>query len=45
MTGVESDAAAVKNARQNLSDYPWVKFQQADVAGPSARGACRRPGS
>ncbi len=32
VTGVESDATAVKNARQNLSDYPWAKFQQADAA-------------
>jgi tRNA/tmRNA/rRNA uracil-C5-methylase (TrmA/RlmC/RlmD family) len=32
VTGIESDSAAVKNARQNLSDYPWAKFQQADVA-------------
>ncbi len=30
--GVESDAAAVKNARQNLSDYPQVSFLKADVA-------------
>jgi tRNA/tmRNA/rRNA uracil-C5-methylase (TrmA/RlmC/RlmD family) len=32
VTGVESDAAAVKDARQNLSDCPWVKFIKADVA-------------
>jgi tRNA/tmRNA/rRNA uracil-C5-methylase (TrmA/RlmC/RlmD family) len=32
VTGVESDAAAVKNARQNLSDYPQVSFLKADVA-------------
>ncbi len=29
--GVESDAAAVKDARQNLSDYPWVQVHRADV--------------
>jgi tRNA/tmRNA/rRNA uracil-C5-methylase (TrmA/RlmC/RlmD family) len=32
VTGVESDLAAVKNARQNLADLPWVSFRQADVA-------------
>jgi tRNA/tmRNA/rRNA uracil-C5-methylase (TrmA/RlmC/RlmD family) len=32
VTGVEFDSAAVKNARQNLSDYPWVKFERSDVA-------------
>jgi tRNA/tmRNA/rRNA uracil-C5-methylase (TrmA/RlmC/RlmD family) len=30
--GIESDAAAVKDARQNLSDYPWVTVCRADVA-------------
>jgi len=30
--GIESDAAAVKDARQNLSDYPWVQLHRADVA-------------
>jgi tRNA/tmRNA/rRNA uracil-C5-methylase (TrmA/RlmC/RlmD family) len=38
VTGVESDAAAVRNARQNLSDYPWVKFLQADVAQAASAG-------
>jgi tRNA/tmRNA/rRNA uracil-C5-methylase (TrmA/RlmC/RlmD family) len=32
VTGIESDAAAVRNARQNLSDCPWAAFRQADVA-------------
>jgi tRNA/tmRNA/rRNA uracil-C5-methylase (TrmA/RlmC/RlmD family) len=32
VTGIESDAAAVKDARQNLSDCPWTKFVVADVA-------------
>jgi tRNA/tmRNA/rRNA uracil-C5-methylase (TrmA/RlmC/RlmD family) len=32
VTGVESDPAAVKNARQNLADVPWASFRQADVA-------------
>jgi tRNA/tmRNA/rRNA uracil-C5-methylase (TrmA/RlmC/RlmD family) len=32
VTGVESDAPAVKNAKQNLSDCPWATFMKADVA-------------
>jgi tRNA/tmRNA/rRNA uracil-C5-methylase (TrmA/RlmC/RlmD family) len=32
VTGIESDPAAVRNARQNLSDYPWASVQKADVA-------------
>jgi tRNA/tmRNA/rRNA uracil-C5-methylase (TrmA/RlmC/RlmD family) len=32
VVGVESDADAVKDARQNLSDYPWVAVRRADVA-------------
>jgi tRNA/tmRNA/rRNA uracil-C5-methylase (TrmA/RlmC/RlmD family) len=32
VTGVESDPAAVRNARQNLSDLSWVDFRAADVA-------------
>jgi tRNA/tmRNA/rRNA uracil-C5-methylase (TrmA/RlmC/RlmD family) len=32
VTGVESDPAAVRNARQNLSDLPWADFRAADVA-------------
>jgi tRNA/tmRNA/rRNA uracil-C5-methylase (TrmA/RlmC/RlmD family) len=32
VTGVESDAPAVKNAKQNLSDCPWITFMKADVA-------------
>jgi tRNA/tmRNA/rRNA uracil-C5-methylase (TrmA/RlmC/RlmD family) len=38
VTGVESDAAAVKNARQNLSDYPWARFLQADAARAAGAG-------
>jgi tRNA/tmRNA/rRNA uracil-C5-methylase (TrmA/RlmC/RlmD family) len=38
VTGIESDAAAVKNARQNLSDCPWAKFQKADVAQAASAG-------
>ena len=32
VTGIESDQAAVRNARQNLGDYPWAQFRKADVA-------------
>jgi len=32
VTGVESDPAAVRSARQNLSDLPWVTIRRADVA-------------
>jgi tRNA/tmRNA/rRNA uracil-C5-methylase (TrmA/RlmC/RlmD family) len=38
VTGVESDAVAIKNARQNLSDCPWVKFLKADVAQAATAG-------
>ena len=38
VTGVESDAAAVKNARQNLSDYPWAKFLQGGRGPGRQRG-------
>ena len=33
--GIESDAAAVRNARRNLSDFPWATLQRADVAAAS----------
>jgi tRNA/tmRNA/rRNA uracil-C5-methylase (TrmA/RlmC/RlmD family) len=32
VTGIESDPAAVRSARQNLSDLPWVTIRRADVA-------------
>jgi tRNA/tmRNA/rRNA uracil-C5-methylase (TrmA/RlmC/RlmD family) len=32
VTGIESDSAAVRNARQNLGDFPWASVRQADVA-------------
>jgi tRNA/tmRNA/rRNA uracil-C5-methylase (TrmA/RlmC/RlmD family) len=32
VTGIESEQAAVRNARQNLADYPWAQFRKADVA-------------
>jgi tRNA/tmRNA/rRNA uracil-C5-methylase (TrmA/RlmC/RlmD family) len=39
VTGVEFDSAAVKNARQNLADYPWVKFERSDVARAFSEGS------
>lgn len=38
VTGVESDAAAVKNARQNLGDLPQARFMRADVAQAASAG-------
>jgi tRNA/tmRNA/rRNA uracil-C5-methylase (TrmA/RlmC/RlmD family) len=38
VTGIESDAAAVKNARQNLSDCPQATFVKADVAQAAVAG-------
>ena len=38
VTGVESEAAAVKNAKQNLSDCPQAKFLKADVAQAASAG-------
>jgi tRNA/tmRNA/rRNA uracil-C5-methylase (TrmA/RlmC/RlmD family) len=32
VTGIEFDPAAVRSARQNLSDLPWVTVRTADVA-------------
>jgi tRNA/tmRNA/rRNA uracil-C5-methylase (TrmA/RlmC/RlmD family) len=32
VTGIESDPGAVRSARQNLSDLPWVTVRRADVA-------------
>jgi tRNA/tmRNA/rRNA uracil-C5-methylase (TrmA/RlmC/RlmD family) len=31
VTGIESDPAAVRSARQNLSDFPWATVRRADV--------------
>jgi len=32
VTGIESDPGAVRSARQNLGDLPWVTVTKADVA-------------
>jgi tRNA/tmRNA/rRNA uracil-C5-methylase (TrmA/RlmC/RlmD family) len=36
--GVEADDAAVRDARHNLRDYPWVRVYKGDVAAVLARG-------
>lgn len=36
--GIESDAAAVRDARHNLREYPWVRVHRGDVAGLIRRG-------
>ncbi len=32
VTGIESDPAAVKDARRNLAEFPWARVYRADVA-------------
>ncbi|HUN32314.1 MAG TPA: class I SAM-dependent RNA methyltransferase [Trebonia sp.] len=54
VTGVESDEAAVADARYNLRDSPWAKVQRGDVGvvlrgspprgGPGSRGGAPRGG-
>jgi tRNA/tmRNA/rRNA uracil-C5-methylase (TrmA/RlmC/RlmD family) len=45
VTGVESDEAAVRDARHNLRDFPWAAVHRGDVAavlrGAGARGPRR----
>jgi tRNA/tmRNA/rRNA uracil-C5-methylase (TrmA/RlmC/RlmD family) len=36
--GVEADDAAVRDARHNLREYPWVRVHKGDVAAVLARG-------
>ena len=44
--GIESDPAAVRDARHNLRDTPWAQVHRGEVARGLARSAgCRRPGS
>jgi tRNA/tmRNA/rRNA uracil-C5-methylase (TrmA/RlmC/RlmD family) len=35
--GIESDAAAVRDARYNLREWPWAQVRKGDVAGVLAR--------
>jgi tRNA/tmRNA/rRNA uracil-C5-methylase (TrmA/RlmC/RlmD family) len=37
--GIESDAAAVRDARHNLREWPWALVRKGDVAGVLARRA------
>jgi tRNA/tmRNA/rRNA uracil-C5-methylase (TrmA/RlmC/RlmD family) len=37
--GIEADRAAVRDARHNLREWPWVRVHQGDVAAVLARGA------
>jgi len=36
--GVEADAAAVRDARHNLREWPWARVHKGDVAAVLARG-------
>jgi tRNA/tmRNA/rRNA uracil-C5-methylase (TrmA/RlmC/RlmD family) len=38
VTGIESDDAAVRDARDNLRDYPWTGIVHADVARAADEG-------
>jgi tRNA/tmRNA/rRNA uracil-C5-methylase (TrmA/RlmC/RlmD family) len=41
VAGVESDAAAIRDARQNLREWPWVRVHRGDVVEVIKRGALR----
>jgi tRNA/tmRNA/rRNA uracil-C5-methylase (TrmA/RlmC/RlmD family) len=41
VTGIESDEAAVRDARGNLRDFPWAKIHRGDV-GTALRSALHR---
>ena len=38
VAGVEADAAAVRDARHNLREWPWVRIHRGDVAEVLGRG-------
>jgi len=38
VTGVESEAAAVRDARHNLREWPWVRVRRGDAAAVLRRG-------
>ena len=42
VTGVEEDAAAVRDARHNLRDFPWARVRRGDVARAAQRGELPR---
>ena len=41
--GVESDAAAVRDARHNLREWPWARVHRGDVADVLGRGGMLPP--
>ena len=47
--GVESDEAAVRDARHNLRDFPWATIRRGDVGsvlrGPGPKGASKNAGT
>ena len=42
VTGIESDEAAVRDARHNLRDFPWARIRRGDVGAVLARGGLPR---
>jgi len=42
VTGVEEDTAAVRDARHNLRDFPWVQVRRGDVARLARQGELPR---
>ncbi len=42
VTGVDSDAAAVRDARHNLREWPWARVRAGDVAAVLRRGRLPR---
>ena len=45
VVGVEADAAAVRDARHNLREWPWARVHKADVAAMLSHGSPRGAGS
>ena len=45
VVGVEADAAAVRDARHNLREWPWARVHKADVAAMLRHGGPRGAGS
>ena len=45
VVGVEADAAAVRDARHNLREWPWARVHKGDVAAVLRRGGPREAGS
>ena len=45
VVGVEADAAAIRDARHNLRQWPWARVHKGDVAAVLRRGGPRGAGS